>query len=237
MNGGQSVPANLNKSDLYIGLEALINETVSQRERECHQYLSSIPEVLLRNPSIDISSVRSGYATPSGISDYIVAAKISAEGGYWCRRAYIWELKAPQCYIFEEDTSNRIKPTRELISAENQLLHYYQDCKGMDIFRDEFEITSPDEIYMGGIIIGSERTKVNAAAGVYDEDHKQYLYKKALRVRVNNFYNCCNIKLYTWNAILERLPKPPIIGKHAESSMQQSEYVMPENMKVGVDSL
>lgn len=78
-----------------MDLEALINETASQRERECHRYLKNVPEVLLRNPSIDVSSVRSGYATPSGISDYIVAALISAEGGYWCRRAYIWELKAP----------------------------------------------------------------------------------------------------------------------------------------------
>lgn len=220
-----------------MDLEALINETASQRERECHQYLKNVPEVLLRNPSIDVSSVRSGYATPSGISDYIVAALISAEGGYWCRRAYIWELKAPQCYIFEADTSNRLKPTKELISAENQLLHYYQDCKGMDIFRDEFEITSGDEIYMGGIIIGSDRTKVDAAAGFYDEDRKQYLYKKALRVRINNFYNCCNIKLYTWNAILELLPKSPIAGKHVESSMPQSEYAIPKDMNVRADLL
>jgi len=226
-----------NRSELYIELESLINETTNQRERECHRYLEKIPQILLRNPFFDISSVQSGYATPSGISDYIVAAKVSTEGGYNCRRAYIWELKSPQCFIFEKDTRSRVRPTKELISAENQLLHYYQDCKGMDIFRDQFEITCQDEIYMGGIIIGSERTQVDVTEGFYDDSTKQYLYMKALRVRERNFYSCCNIKVYTWNAILNLLPKQPIIGEHAEGSMQQSEYNIPENMQVGEDSL
>ena len=102
------MPHDIEKSPLYIGLEALIYEATSQKELECHEYLKSVPEVLLKNKVvIDISGVRCGYATPSGFSDYIVAAEIYADGGYNCRQAYIWELKAPQCYIFEKDTNDR----------------------------------------------------------------------------------------------------------------------------------
>ena len=102
----------------------------------------------------------------------------------------------------------------------------------MDIFKNEFGITCPDEIYMGGIIIGSERTHVKDTLGVYNETYKQWLYRKALGVRLNNFYKCCGIKLYTWNAILELLHKPPIVGGHTEGSMQPLNSVMPQGMHV-----
>jgi hypothetical protein len=110
---GVGVPIDIKKSDLYIGLEALINETTCQKERECHEYLKSVPVVLLKNRVvIDINSIRCGYATPSGIWDYIVVAKIYDDGGFECNQAYIWELKAPQCFIFEADTANRVKPQK-----------------------------------------------------------------------------------------------------------------------------
>jgi hypothetical protein len=72
------------------------------------------------------------------------------------------ELKAPQCSVFtkEEHSNGRLIPTKQLIEAENQLLHYFFEAQGHDDFRKAFKILDQNNIRAGGIIISCEKRKV-----------------------------------------------------------------------------
>jgi hypothetical protein len=84
---------------LLAELKTLINETGSYNEVQCSAYLNHVPEVLLKSSMIiGEGLLYSGYIADCGISDYIAVADIITSSGYRCRRAYVWELKAPQCF-------------------------------------------------------------------------------------------------------------------------------------------
>jgi uncharacterized protein with HEPN domain len=145
------------------------------------------------------------YRSNNGDSDYIISANIRDDCGVNIVRAYVWELKAPQCYIFEKDNENRLRPSKDLISAENQLLHYVHECKGNAQFREEFRVTHPDNVYFGGIIIGSNSKQVN---GDYNQEKKNMLYEKAARIRAEYFYKKIGIRLVTWDTVLDLFKNP-----------------------------
>lgn len=130
-----------------------------------------------------------------GRSDYVIIADVMRSGDN-CRRAYLWELKAPQCYIYEPDTETRLKPSNDLVSAENQLLNYYYELKGDRAFRIEYDITDPSDISLGGIIIGCHRTKVS---GTDTEAVKNRRYNVAKRVRDQLYEG--KLKLRTWDEV------------------------------------
>jgi len=136
----------------------------------------------------------------SGDSDYIISGELDLAGTS-PTVAYVWELKAPQCYIFEKDTEHRLKPTYELIDAENKLLHYYNEVKESSQHRDHFGVTLPDYVRLGGIIIGSNRTK---ARGFYDGALMDRLYRRAIYARMT-MYRPAGIFLVTWDHILDQL--------------------------------
>ena len=47
------------------------------------------------------------------------------------RHMVFWELKAPQCNLVEvDDAATRYRPTKDLIKAETQLLHYVHQAAG-----------------------------------------------------------------------------------------------------------
>ena len=75
--------------------------------------------------------------------------------------------QSPQCYVFEFDNENRVRLTKDLISAENQLLHYYEEYKKSETFISEFNITSTDNIHIGGIIIGQKSTVSETECKIY----------------------------------------------------------------------
>lgn len=133
----------------------------------------------------------------TGRSDYIISALIN-EGGDECTRVYLWELKSPQSYLFEKDVENRLKPSSALIDAENKILHYYIENKDNAFFHRQYEITNPDDVRLGGIIIGSRNTKVN---GDYDDDKKDRLFRTAKASR-DIFYKNSEITLLTWDDIV-----------------------------------
>lgn len=197
---------------LYAELKGLIDD-VNNRELECRQYLQYARYLLFREPVIKFEYVEHEYRGHGGISDYVISGRVRDESGIECVRAYVWELKAPQCFVFKKDTKNRLRPSEDLIQAENQLLHYYDELKGSDQFRAEFGVTHPDNVCLGGIIIGCDKTKV---MGEYEEAKKAKLYEKAIRCR-KLLYDPAKIRLMLWNHILEHLEEKRIISKKFKS--------------------
>lgn len=186
--------------NLYEELEALINSK-ENTELQCREYLKYTADVLFRESGIDIVC-DAEYRQHTGSSDYIVAGR-GHESGSTCWRVYLWELKAPQCSLFVKDpnSKNRLFPSEELLKAENQLLNYYDELRESGDFRDEFKITHPANVCLGGIIIGSSKTKVKLDKE--SETRKDYLFEKAWRCR-KLFYKS-EIRLMLWDNILDQL--------------------------------
>jgi hypothetical protein len=184
--------------DIYQDLRDLIN-CEDNKEHECRYYLQYIKHVLVKNRAITYNSVETERIGNVGRSDYIISAIID-EGGNESVRAYLWELKAPQCYIFVKDTDNRLKPSVELIDAENKLLHYYYENRDNGLFHRQYSITNSDDVRLGGIIIGSKDRRVR---GDYDEDLKNRLYSVAKATRDHLYSN--DIVLLTWDDVLAYL--------------------------------
>ncbi|MCJ7632008.1 hypothetical protein MUP77_06395 [Candidatus Bathyarchaeota archaeon] len=157
---------------------------------------------MFKEPVIKYNYVETEYRGHSGDSDYVISGTVRLELGYECVKAYVWELKAPQCYIFEKDNENRVCPTKDLIRAENQLLHYFHENRGSEEFRKEFSVTHSDDVCLGGIIIGKNSRRVS---GEYEEDKRKLLYEKAISIRNKYFYVPNEIRLMTWDNVLENL--------------------------------
>jgi hypothetical protein len=175
------------------------------KELECRELLQYAKEALVRDTVIEFVYVEKERRGSSGDSDYIVSCKVCDETGVQSVKAYIWELKAPQCYVFEKDTENRLRPTKELVQAENQLLHYYHEHKGSEQFRNDFGVTHSDNVLFGGIIIGchARRTK-----GDYQEEKRNKLFEKALMIRKKYIYDPLHIRIIHWDYILDLLKHP-----------------------------
>src|SRR3712207_1472707 len=103
--------------------KAHVDESRSHRERECQQYLIYAAKLLLPNSPTEIVAVTE-ERNYFGRSDFVIGADIRDGTNRIARHAFIWELKAPQCYLFEMDTNNRCRPTDDFLDGENQLLHY-----------------------------------------------------------------------------------------------------------------
>lgn len=203
------------KDVLHNELEKLIHDTAN-KEQECAKYLENVRELLIKEPFHNDTYIAEEYRGHSGDSDYIISANVEDSAGVKCIRAYIWELKAPQCYIFEKDSNHRLRPSKDLINAENQLLNYYDESIGSDNFKEEFKIIHPSDILIGGIIIGCNKTQVK---GDFRDDKKDKLYHTAKRIRDNCFYKNIQLKLMTWDYVLDRL-RPPIQNeKHIENQL------------------
>jgi hypothetical protein len=184
--------------EYYNELKALI-EDVNNKEIECRNYLQYAKDLLINDTALNYVDIQDERPLNLGRSDYIVVAQVW-HGGEICRRAYIWELKAPQCFLFIKDTESRLKPSEELVDAENKLLHYYHELKNGIILREQFEIMHQDDICLGGIIIGCEKNKVG---GELTEARKKQLYHTAKATKEYLYGNL--IKLKTWDEILDHL--------------------------------
>lgn len=102
-----------------------------------------------------------------------------------------------------------MKPSDALIDAENKLLHYYYTCKGSDTFRQQYNILSPEDVKIGGIVIGSNRYKVR---GDYDNEKKSKLYRTAKYSR-DIMWRGAEIKLLTWDDVLNLIKGSEIRDK------------------------
>jgi len=184
---------------LYSQLKSLV-DAQNNKEHQCRRYLQHVPHILFKETVTRYVYHETEYQGHSGPSDYVISGVVLEPNGIECTRAYIWELKAPQCFIFKKETKNRICPSADLIKAENQLLHYFFELKGTDSFRNSFGVTDPDNVCLGGIIIGCKKTMVS---GNYEEPKKKILYKNAIKTR-NHLYKGAGIRLMTWDYVLSQ---------------------------------
>jgi len=214
------------REQLHQELEALIDSDV-RREHDCRKFLEPVKDSLFKETVINHLYHEIEYRGHTGDADYAISGKVADEGGVQCVRAYIWELKAPQCYIFEKDTQNRLRPTEDLVDAENQLLYYFHEQKGSNKFLNDFCVQS-DYVHPGGIIIGCLRTRVH---GDYEEAKKLTLYRDALNIRSTYFYKGAGSKLVTWDFILEQL-RPPRTGIFQPNMLEQTQVPRLDKDKV-----
>ena len=214
---------------VYKALQDLISAP-ENKELECREFLQYAKGTLVSDTVIEFVYVEKERRGTSGDSDYIVSCKVCNEIGVESVKAYIWELKAPQCYIFEKDTENRLRPTKELIQAENQLLHYYHENKGSEQFKNDFGVTHSDNVLFGGIIIGCHAKRIK---GDYPEEKKNKLFEKALMIRKKYIYDPLHIRIVHWDYILDFLKQPiPPEPKIVEAVEVLSQPLDPQSIVV-----
>lgn len=184
--------------EAYDELSLLI-DSENRVELNCGRYLGFVNHVLISGVSIDEEYCVKEYRCHSGSVDYIVSSRMFDDTGVPVSKAYIWELKAPQCYVFElDDNTERVRPTPDLVKAENQLVNYYDEVKNTNSFLEEFNITHPENVKIGGVIIGSPKTYVKQVG----EPKKTKLFNRGRRIRERYFYSASNIRLCTWEFVL-----------------------------------
>lgn len=188
----------------YDKLKALMDDAC-HKELQCREYLKEAQEKLVACTPLHFKRFATEYRGHTGDSDLIVSCETVNDAGKKTTEAYIWEIKSPQCHIFEFDNSNRVKPSAALISAENQLIHYFEECQKSALVLEEFELISPDHIYIGGIIIGSAKTLIKPHEKYSDPEIITSLYTRAISYRNKHFYKASSIKLITWDRILDIL--------------------------------
>ena len=210
--------ANLpNETNLWEELRALIEDT-AHNEEQCRDYLQYTKYLLFKEFRVlEFIHFDAEYRLTSGDADVAISGKIREEDGTEGKRAYIWELKPAQCAIFKKETNNRFIPTKELIKAENQLLHYYLEAKGNRDFRRTFDITDENDVRLGGIIISTESRKISRSN--LSPERALILYEKARRARYE-LYSNAGIRLLTWDRVLEHLKAPHIGGYQASPTVQ-----------------
>ncbi len=168
----------------------------------------------------------------SGISDYVISGTIGNDPiRDDCIKGYVWELKAPQCYLFRKDGENRLCPTTDLFEAENQLLNYYDDLKLQPKMVDRFHVGHPDNLCIGGIIIGS-RTRL--VKGKIEEKKRDELLKDAMRIRKTQFYDHAGIAIVTWSQVLNSINKKFI--DITKNSVDQNHRFTINKMEAGTKS-
>jgi len=188
--------------DVCEKLKALINSTEKQDELECRKYLKYAEDYLFKEDTLkQFLYAECEVPTNMGKTDYVISGIIGNNPvNIDCVKAYVWELKAPQCYVFRKDGQNRLCPTKELFEAENQLLNYYHALKHDLTLVHRFKAGHPRNVCLGGIIIGSHERLVR---GKLEKEKKKALLNDAYEIRKAYFYKPHGLWLVTWDEILD----------------------------------
>ena len=176
----------------------LIEDNDHHRERECQEYLRHAAGLLLPSTPIDFDDVQEDR-NYFGRTDFILSANTLRDDNTQARVAYIWELKAPQCFLFEKDTATRCRATKEFLGAENQLLHYAHLALGDNHFRTRMNVVDGTNIHIGGIIIGTKDRFLKGSTGSRDRQNAE----TALKVRQLYLYKSHGIRVMTWDRIFD----------------------------------
>jgi hypothetical protein len=192
------------ESDPLDHLKELVNIADKHTEVECGELLGNHFASVLLPLDETIVFVDKQYTTESGRTDIVVIGERIGLDGTGERVSYLWELKAPQVWLFEKETNSRVRPSDELYSAENQLLHYHSNLAGSETFRTHWNIVLRENIKIGGIIIGTQARFVNCLPGEYSRIVG--VARTALSAREQAFYKGCGLRLWTWDKILQAVP-------------------------------
>jgi hypothetical protein len=190
-------------SDPLEDLRALVATTGTHKEVECGRVLADHFATVLLPINETIVFVDKQYRTESGQTDIVVIGGRIRLDGTEERVAYVWELKAPQVWVFVKETNSRTRPSDDLYSAENQLLHYHSTLAGSETFRDRWSIRR-ENVRVGGIIIG---TRLNFVRCAHTEHVPMTgLACTTLSTREEAFYKGCDLRLWTWDDVLQVAP-------------------------------
>lgn len=178
-----------------------------KKELDCRPYLEHASHLLIQRTlrsSASFIEIRSFV----GDADLAVVAEIVNDNGDSETWAYFWELKAPQCYLFEYDANkNRCRPTDDLIKAENQLLHYVDEAVANQNTRKRLGLMDSKNIRPGGIIIGTKERMLRSPVDPKDAQKAA----TALQLRREQFYQAQQIRVLTWDHVLDQLRPQPIV--------------------------
>ena len=178
-------------------LRALMHDA-AQREVECQEYLQHA-HALLAPPLSKVVQIVREQVSMAGRSDYFFVCEVNEMEIR--RRLVLWEVKAPQLAPFEIATRNRLMPTRALVEAENQLLYYFDEYRSNGQFLDRYQIRHPNDVRLGGIVIGRNDNLVKQTAGnTRNADELRQLATSALRIRDEHFYHD-RIRVLTWDRV------------------------------------
>lgn len=182
----------------YAAFESIVNSDSKKNEISCGDYLHYAAPFLLPATPLDIGAIREDR-NYFGSTDFIISANMRDDQNQESKVAYIWELKAPQCYLFEkDDNNNRFRPTQDYVKAENQLLHYYHQAVGDSGFRQRMGVLSTSNIKIGGLIIGRSSCLARNATSAVAESN----VATALAVRRDYLYQSLGVRILTWDRVL-----------------------------------
>jgi hypothetical protein len=186
--------------DDFNNFEALVNVDHERNELKCAAHLHNAAADLMGGTPVRISTQREDRNF-FGSTDFIVAATMLDDRRSEANCAVIWELKAPQCFLFEQDDNkNRCRPTHDFVKAENQLLHYAHLAMNDANFRQRFDVMDTRNIRIGGIIIGRSRDKLLREGNSREQIRQATL---ALSIRESFLYQSHGIRVLTWDRILD----------------------------------
>jgi len=187
-------------------LRTLIDDTC-HREKECQPFLDEIaPLLCLETPKKILATGREEPAR-GGYADYSVSALISDGGRAERRVVYIWEVKSPQLYSFEFDgSSQRLRPTKDLIRAESQLFHYAAEFADSKAFQHRYKIGPTDTIRPAGFIIGRSTAMIKPHRDfpITPEDEIA-LFDLAVQRRNFYLYGHAGLRLKNWDWVYEQI--------------------------------
>ena len=187
----------------YSELDALINTNDRLTERECGLLIHHAGDFLTNGVARSITTCNLEDRNYYGSSDLVVVAEMRSDTSKDELNVFIWELKAPQCFLMEKDqNNNRYRPTKDFAKAENQLIHYLDYARNDSNFRIRHQIVDPSNIQAGGIVIGRFPDRITA--GTSDAERDRAL--KSLQIRKNLFYSPQGIRIVTWDRILQQTP-------------------------------
>ncbi len=196
-------------SEDFGDFEKLVNSG-GRTELKCRPYLQYANNILIEH-TLKSAVSHIEIRAYSGDADLAVVADIVTDTGTIERVAYFWELKAPQCYLFEyDDSKRRCRPSPDLVKAENQLLHYVEEAIGSETSRVRLGVMKRNNIRPGGIIIGTQKTMLRKPSDPRDIE----LASAALALRLNHLYHREGIRVLLWDRILDavRPTSPSSLG-------------------------
>ena len=192
------MPRSQQKSD-YDRLKSLM-ASKKGKEKPCREYLPLANELLAKFTSTEFKGQDEELPSRFGPSDYLVICTRQNVAGEKEDHAYLWEVKAPQCPVCARDTKMRARPSRDLINAENQLLHYYDSVvDDGSLLRDHN--LSPGRVHLGGIIIGKRSSPMT---GILSPGEK-LAAARAFSLREKWVYGPAGIDVVPWDRILDYL--------------------------------
>jgi hypothetical protein len=191
----------------YEDFKTLVGDPKTKHELACRPYLEHAEHLLVRR-TLRSTARFTEMRSHVGDADLVVVAEITNDNREPETWAYFWELKAPQCFLFEyDDNRNRCRPTPDLIKAENQLLHYVDEAVANENTRKRLGVMDSKNIRPGGIIIGTTSTMLRAPKD--SQDVKKAT--AALQLRRERLYRAEEIRIVTWDHILEEVKPRTII--------------------------